>query len=70
MNPATGPMRVPFVDLKAQYAEIKPEIDAAIAAVIGQTAFVGGPFVKAFDEAFGKLLRRLKGSRPVKDARG
>ena len=47
-------MRVPFVDLKAQYAAIRPEIDAAIAAVIGQTAFVGGPFVKAFDEAFAK----------------
>ena len=45
---------VPFVDLKAQYASIKPEIDAAMAAVIADTAFVGGPFVKAFEEAFAK----------------
>jgi dTDP-4-amino-4,6-dideoxygalactose transaminase len=45
-------MTVPFVDLKAQYAAIKPEIDAAMAAVIGETAFVGGPYVKAFEDAF------------------
>ena len=43
---------VPFVDLKAQYASIKDEIDAAIAAVIAQSAFVGGPFVKEFEQAF------------------
>jgi dTDP-4-amino-4,6-dideoxygalactose transaminase len=43
---------VPFVDLKAQYASIKEEVDAAIAAVIGDTAFVGGPFVNAFERAF------------------
>ena len=36
-------MNIPFVDLKAQYESIKPEIDAAIAAVIAQTAFIGGP---------------------------
>jgi dTDP-4-amino-4,6-dideoxygalactose transaminase len=45
---------VPFVDLKAQYTSIKPEIDAAIAAVISDSAFVGGPFVKAFEEAFAR----------------
>ncbi|MGB7220854.1 MAG: DegT/DnrJ/EryC1/StrS family aminotransferase [Vicinamibacterales bacterium] len=43
---------IPFVDLKAQYESIKPEIDAAMAAVIGKTAFVGGPFVKEFEQAF------------------
>jgi len=47
-------MDVPFVDLKAQYASIKDEIDQAIAAVIAQTAFIGGPFVKAFDAAFAR----------------
>lgn len=45
---------VPFVDLKAQYASIKPEIDEAIAAVIEQTAFIGGPFVREFEEAFAR----------------
>jgi len=43
---------IPFVDLKAQYESIKPEIDAAIASVIADTAFIGGPFVKAFEDAF------------------
>src|SRR5678815_3526260 len=46
--------RIPFVDLKAQYDSIKQEVDAAIAAVITQTAFIGGPFVKEFEEAFAR----------------
>lgn len=45
-------MKIAFVDLKKQYASIKAEIDEAIAAVIAQTAFVGGPFVKSFETAF------------------
>jgi dTDP-4-amino-4,6-dideoxygalactose transaminase len=45
---------VPFVDLKAQYDSIKAEIDHAIAAVINQTAFIGGPHVGAFEEAFAR----------------
>jgi dTDP-4-amino-4,6-dideoxygalactose transaminase len=32
---------IPLVDLKAQYERLKPSIDAAIAEVIGQTAFIG-----------------------------
>jgi dTDP-4-amino-4,6-dideoxygalactose transaminase len=46
--------RIPFVDLKAQYDSIKQEVDAAIAAVIQQTAFIGGPHLKEFEEAFAK----------------
>ena len=45
-------MNIPFVDLKAQYESIKPEIDKAISDVISKTAFVGGPFLKSFEEAF------------------
>src|SRR5207247_6224128 len=45
---------IPFVDLKAQYDSIKPEVDAAIASVITQTAFIGGAFVKTFEEAFAR----------------
>jgi dTDP-4-amino-4,6-dideoxygalactose transaminase len=45
---------VPFVDLKAQYFSIKDEIDGAIAAVIQETAFVGGHFVREFEEAFAR----------------
>jgi len=48
-------MNIPFVDLKAQYKSIKEEIDKAIADVIENTAFIGGPFVKAFEGAFAKF---------------
>ena len=47
-------LTVPFVDLKAQYDSIRFEIDAAIAAVIKDTAFIGGPFVKEFEESFAR----------------
>jgi UDP-2-acetamido-2-deoxy-ribo-hexuluronate aminotransferase len=40
-------MNIPFVDLKAQYATIKEEIDRSIAEVIAKTAFINGPFAKA-----------------------
>jgi dTDP-4-amino-4,6-dideoxygalactose transaminase len=45
-------MRIPFVDLKVQYQSIKSEIDEAIASAIRETAFVGGPFVKNFENEF------------------
>ncbi len=45
-------MTIPLVDLKAQYAAIKEEVDAALHEVIQATAFVGGPFLKRFEEEF------------------
>ena len=45
-------MNVPFVDLKAQYQNIKLEIDAAIQSVIIDTAFVSGKYAKIFEEEF------------------
>jgi dTDP-4-amino-4,6-dideoxygalactose transaminase len=55
---ATGrtDMRVAFVDLKAQYLEIKDEIDDAIARVIADTAFVGGKHLAAFEEAYASYI--------------
>jgi dTDP-4-amino-4,6-dideoxygalactose transaminase len=49
-------MKIPFVDLHAQYLTIKPEIDAAIAEVIAQSAFIRGPQVDAFERAWAKTL--------------
>lgn len=43
-------MKVPFVDLYAQYLTIKPAIDAAIADVITQSAYIRGPHVDAFEQ--------------------
>jgi dTDP-4-amino-4,6-dideoxygalactose transaminase len=45
-------VNIPFVDLKSQYATIKSEIDAAMADVLTDTAFVGGPYLQKFEEAF------------------
>lgn len=49
-------MLIPLVDLKAQYISIKGEIDAAVAAVLTETAFVGGKFARKFEEEFAKAL--------------
>lgn len=45
-------MSIPLVDLKAQYDSIRPDIDAAIQRVIDATAFIMGPEVTAFEQAF------------------
>jgi hypothetical protein len=49
-------MKVPFVDLHAQYLSIKPEIDSAIAEVIANSAFIRGPQVAAFEKAWANTL--------------
>jgi dTDP-4-amino-4,6-dideoxygalactose transaminase len=45
-------IRVPYLDLKAQYHSIKPEIDAAISRVLESCQFVLGPEVAGFEEEF------------------
>jgi dTDP-4-amino-4,6-dideoxygalactose transaminase len=49
-------MKIPFVDLHAQYISIKDEIDNAIAEVIAQSAYIRGPHVDAFEQAWAKTL--------------
>lgn len=49
-------MTIPFVDLHAQYLSIKPEIDAAIADVIAQSAFIRGAHVHRFEKAWASTL--------------
>src|SRR5205085_9278017 len=50
-------MKVPFVDLYAQYLGIKAEIDSAIAEVIAQSAFIRGKHVDAFEQAWAGALK-------------
>lgn len=45
-------MNIPFLDLKRQYASIKPEIDAAIKAVVEAQQFVMGPRTEQFEKEF------------------
>jgi dTDP-4-amino-4,6-dideoxygalactose transaminase len=43
---------IPFVDLKTQYRQIKPQVDAAIADVLESGHFVLGPQLEAFEAEF------------------
>jgi dTDP-4-amino-4,6-dideoxygalactose transaminase len=43
---------IPFLDLAAQYRELKTEIDAAIARVFETSQFILGPETAAFEEEF------------------
>jgi dTDP-4-amino-4,6-dideoxygalactose transaminase len=49
-------MKIPFVDLHAQYLTIKQEIDRAIAEVIAQSAYIRGPHVDVFEKAWARTL--------------
>ena len=43
-------MNIPFVDLKAQYQTLRPEMDTAIQGVLEQAAFILGPDVSTFEQ--------------------
>jgi len=45
-------MKVPFLDLKAQYESIREEIHVALNEVLDSAAFAGGPFVARFEKEF------------------
>lgn len=45
-------MSVPFLDLQAQYRSLKPEIDAAMQAVLDTSTYALGPSVERFEHAF------------------
>ena len=48
----TSTMQVPFLDLKAQYAGLSEEMNAAVAGVIRSACFVGGPVLEQFEAEF------------------
>lgn len=43
---------IKFLDLTKQYKNIKSEIDLAISAVLNDSAFIGGKYVKQFEDDF------------------
>jgi len=45
-------MKIPFVDLEAQYQSIKQDIDLAISNVINEKIFIGGKRVSDFEREF------------------
>jgi dTDP-4-amino-4,6-dideoxygalactose transaminase len=48
--------RVPLVDLAAQQAEVDAEVQAGLKAVFQSTAFIGGPDVAQFEQAYARLV--------------
>ncbi|GAA4017985.1 DegT/DnrJ/EryC1/StrS family aminotransferase [Sphingomonas swuensis] len=45
-------MKVPFLELRAGYEVLKPEIDAAVARAMASGWYIGGPEVEGFERAF------------------
>jgi dTDP-4-amino-4,6-dideoxygalactose transaminase len=52
---------IPFVDLKAQYASIKTEVNAAIQGVLDSCQFTLGSEVAAFEEEFAAYCQTTRG---------
>lgn len=49
-------MKIPFVDLKAQYLLLKEELDGAMLKVVSETAFISGRYAAEFERAFAEYL--------------
>jgi dTDP-4-amino-4,6-dideoxygalactose transaminase len=47
-------MRIPFIDLRLQYENLKESIDAAIKRVIEDSSFIGGKYVTDFENEFAR----------------
>src|SRR5213594_3868651 len=43
-------MQVPLLDLRAQYADIKSDVDQAVRSVLESARFIGGPEVSGLEE--------------------
>lgn len=57
-NPIRTQMNVPFLDLKAQNASIRSELDQALHGAISQAQFILGPPVEQFEQAFAAYVGR------------
>ncbi len=49
-------IKIPFVDLHAQYLSIKDEIDTALNKVIAESAFIRSSYVDKFEEEFAAAI--------------
>lgn len=52
----SDPDQIPFVDLKAAYGRLKPEIDAAVARVLAGGWYILGQEVRSFEDEFAAYL--------------
>ena len=65
--PTKATMQVPLLDLKAQYADLRADIDAAVQAVMESCHFIGGPEVKGLEQ---EVARYSQASHAVACASG
>jgi len=56
-TPLKATMQVPLLDLKAQYADIKTELDQAVHRVLDSARFIGGPEVSGLEEEVARYCR-------------
>lgn len=49
-------MKIPFVDLRAQYLTLKPAMDKAVLDLIDSTQFIMGTDVSAFEDEYARFL--------------
>ena len=49
-------MKVPFLDLKKQYQQIKAEVEPEVLQVLESCAYIGGPYVQKFEEEISAYL--------------
>jgi len=59
--PTRTSMQVPLLDLKAQYAEIKADVDAAVQSVMESARFIGGPEVTGLEEEVARYSQSTHG---------
>lgn len=60
---------IPVIDLHAQYAALKPELDAAIACVLDSGWYILGKEFAAFEQEFAAYLQRTKDRGQTTDDR-
>ena len=52
---------IPMLDLKAQYVQIKTEVDEALARVVASTQFINGPDVEAMEQEVARYSQARHG---------
>ena len=48
-------MKIPLVDLHANYLSVKQDIDDAIQTVIDNSSFIMGKYLKSFEDDFARF---------------
>src|SRR5438477_423872 len=61
--PTQTKMTVPLLDLKAQYADLRTEIDEAVRGVMESARFIGGPEVSGLEDAAQAIGSEWEGKR-------